>query len=245
MFGKSKMVLGLLLLTAGAQPMKAQQSAADVLIQRARTLDGQGRHDLAAAAWRQVLLLNPTQADALAALASYYQSTGDTATANHYLALLHRAKPGDVKAAQVPASPPVAGGNSEFEAAAKLAAQHRYQDALALYRKAFHGAEPSGIWAVSYYETEAAVPAELPQAITGLRGLAKQFPANPSYQLALGRVLTYDPKTRVEGIKLLAALHGNAEQMEQARAGLAPGDRVGHRWAGRGDCGGLPGSLSR
>ncbi len=217
MFGKPKIVLGLVLLTAGVQPMQAQQGAADVLIQRARTLDGQGRHDLAAAAWRQVLLLNPTQPDALAALASYYQSTGDTATANHYLALLHKAKPGDIKAGQVPAAPSGAGGNSEFEAAAKLAAQHHYQEALAVYRKAFHGAEPSGIWAVSYYETEAAVPAELPQAIAGLRGLAKQYPANPSYQLALGRVLTYDPKTRVEGIKLLSTLHGNAEQMEQAR----------------------------
>src|ERR1700733_15939497 len=197
MFAKSEIALGLLLLTAFVQPAKAQQSAADVLIQRARTLDGQGRHDLAAAAWRQVLLLNPTQPDALAALASYYQSTGDTATANHYLALLHKAKPGDAKVAQAPATPAAGGGNSEFEAAAKLAAQHHYQEALPLYRKGFHGAEPSGIWAVSYYETEAAVPAELPQAIAGLRGLAKQSPANPSYRLALGRVLTYDPKTRV------------------------------------------------
>src|SRR6202030_543477 len=118
--------------------------------------------------------------------ASYYQSTGDTATANHYLALLHKAKPGDARMAQAPDTPAAGGANSESEAAAKLAAQHHYQEALALYRKAFHGAEPSGIWAVSYYETEAAVPAELPQAITGLRGLAKQYPANPSYPLALG-----------------------------------------------------------
>ncbi len=98
MFAKSEIALGLLLLTAFVQPAKAQQSAADVLIQRARTLDGQGRHDLAAAAWKQVLLLNPTQPDALAALASYYRSTGDTATADHYLALLRKASPGDGKA---------------------------------------------------------------------------------------------------------------------------------------------------
>ena len=217
MFTKSEIALGLLLLTVFVQPAKAQQSAADVLIQRARTLDGQGRHDLASAAWKQVLLLNPTQPDALAALASYYRSTGDTATADHYLALLRKVSPGDAKAAQAPATPTPTGGNAEFEAAAKLAAQHHYQEALTLYRKAFHGAEPSGIWAVSYYETEAAVPAELPQAIAGLRGLVKQYPANPSYQLALGRVLTYDTKTRVEGIHLLADLHGTAEQMEQAK----------------------------
>lgn len=217
MFAKSEIALSLLLLTALVQPARAQQSAADVLMQRARTLDGQGRHDLAAAAWKQVLLLNPTQPEALAALASYYRSTGDTATADHYLALLRKVSPGDAKAAQLPVTPTSEGSSSEFEAAAKLAAQHRYQEALALYRKAFHGAEPSGTWAVSYYETEAAVPAELPQAIAGLRGLVKEYPANPGYQLALGRVLTYDTRTRVEGIRLLADLHGTAEQMEQAR----------------------------
>ena len=90
MFRKSEIALGLLLLTAGvaALPVRAEQSATEVLIQRARTLDGQGRHDLAAAAWQQVLLLNPDQTDALAALATFYQSNGDTTLANHYLALL-------------------------------------------------------------------------------------------------------------------------------------------------------------
>jgi tetratricopeptide (TPR) repeat protein len=219
MFRKSEIALGLLLLTAGvaALPVRAEQSATEVLIQRARTLDGQGRHDLAAAAWQQVLLLNPDQTDALAALATFYQSNGDTTLANHYLALLRKAKPGDARIAQIPSATSRPGNTSDFEAAAKLAAQHRYQESLELYRKAFHGTEPSGMWAVSYYETEAAVPAELPQAITGLRSLAKEYPANPGYQLALGRVLTYDPKTRVEGIHLLASVRGTADQTEQAK----------------------------
>ena len=219
MFRKSEIALGLLLLTAGvaALPIRAEQSATEVLIQRARTLDGQGRHDLAAAAWQQVLLLNPDQTDALAALAGFYQSNGDTTLANHYLALLRKAKPGDARIAQIPSASARPGNTSDFEAAGKLASQHRYQEALELYRKAFHGTEPSGMWAVSYYETEAAVPAELPQAITGLRGLAKEYPANPGYQLALGRVLTYDPKTRVEGIHLLASVRGTADQTEQAK----------------------------
>jgi tetratricopeptide (TPR) repeat protein len=216
MFTKAEVALGLVFLAtcAGVQPTNAQQSAADVLIQRARTLDGQGRHDLAAAAWRQVLLLNPSQPDALAGLASFYQSNGDTATANRYLAQLRSVKPGDARITKMPAQ---VGATSDFEAAAKLAAQHRYEEALALYRKAFHGTEPSGMWALSYYETEAAVPAELPQAIAGLRGLAKKYPANPAYQLALGRVLTYDPKTRLEGARLLASIRGTADQTEQAR----------------------------
>lgn len=213
MFGKSEIALGLILLTScAAAPGHAQQSATDVLIQRARTLDGQGRHDLAAAVWKQVLLVEPENPTALAGLANYFHSVGDDATANKYLSQLRNVKPG----AQLPTTH-VQTGSSDFETAARLASQHRYQEALDLYRKAFHGTEPSGMYAVSYYETEAAIPAELPKAIEGLRALAQKYPANPGYQLALGRVLTYDPKTRLEGIKLLSTLRGSPEQMEQAR----------------------------
>ena len=166
----------------------------------------------------------PTQTDALAALATFYQSNGDTTLANHYLALLRKAKPGDARIAQIPSASARPGNTSDFEAAAKLASQHRYQESLELYRKAFHGTEPSGMWAVSYYETEAAVPAELPQAITGLRGLAKEYPANPGYQLALGRVLTYDPKTRVEGIRSAGQRSRNRGSNRAGQTRLAPGN---------------------
>jgi len=217
MFAKHELALGLIAVTAWVQPSPAQSSATDVLIQRARALDGQGRHDLAAADWRQVLLLEPAQPEALAAMASFYQNAGDTVNANRYLAQLRKAKPGDARLTQIPKSSASGGAGSDFEAAARMAAQHHYPEALELYRKAFHGTAPSGTWALSYYETQAAVPAELPQAVAGLRDLVKQYPANPSYRLALGRVLTYEPRTRLEGVELLAGLHGTAEQMEQAR----------------------------
>ncbi len=217
MFAKFEVALGLIAVTACVQPAHAQSSATEVLIQRARALDGQGRHDLAAADWRQVLLLEPAQPEALAALASFYQSAGDTATANRYLAELRKAKPGDARLTKIPQSSAPGGADADFQAASKMAAQHHYPEALALYRKAFHGTTPSGMWALSYYETQAAIPAELPQSVAGLRDLAKQYPANPSYQLALGRVLTYEPKTRLEGVHILANLHGTAEQMAQAR----------------------------
>jgi hypothetical protein len=35
-----------------------------------------------------------------------------------------------------------------------------------------------------------------------LRGLAKIYPANPAYQLDLGRILTFDPSTRLDGARL-------------------------------------------
>src|ERR1700760_2624733 len=77
MLSKFQIALGLIAVTACVQTAPAQSNATEVLIQRARALDGQGRHDLAAADWRQVLLLEPAQPEALAALASFYQNTGD------------------------------------------------------------------------------------------------------------------------------------------------------------------------
>ena len=41
-------------------------------------------------------------------------------------------------------------------------------------------------------------------AVAGLRGLMDKYPADSRYQVALGRILTYDPKTRAEGRSLLA-----------------------------------------
>src|ERR1039458_2490219 len=37
-----------------------------------------------------------------------------------------------------------------------------------------------------------------------MRGLAAKYPSDPQYTIDLGRVLTYDPKTRAEGEKILS-----------------------------------------
>jgi cellulose synthase operon protein C len=197
------------------RPLAGQTTPEQQLVARARTLDAQGRHDLAADNWRQVLLIDPKQADALAALVGYSQSIGDTAHANQYRQQLRAAGGGTAVAAGKSVG---VSGDARLQQAAKLASQHRYGDALALYRQVFGATPPAGPWAVAYYETEAAVPQELSSAIAGLRSLIVKYPQDPTYKLALGEVLTYKPGTRLEGVRILAELHGSSAQNDQARA---------------------------
>ncbi len=214
---KTRVSLALALATI-AGSARAQSTPADVIAQRAMSLDDQGRHDLAAENWRQLLSLRPNDAQALSALAAFYRGVGDTVTAKHYMSQLKQLDPAAQQSAGGHATASAQGlDQNTLTGAGKLASQGKYPEALALYRQAFHGTPPAGSWAVAYYETEAAVPSEMPAAVAGLRDLVKRFPANSSYALALGRVLTYRPATRLEGVHILQGIKGTGTQMASAR----------------------------
>ena len=208
--------LSLVSACATTSTLVAQQAPAQVLVLRARALDAEGRHDLAADNWRQLLLIQPGQAEALAALVRYAQSIGDQPHVQQYERALRQVQPGAVpsSAAQVPTITAV---EDMLREAGRLSANHDYAGALAIYQKAFGSAQPPDNWAVAYYETEAAIPASQEHAVAALRVLSRKYPANPSYQLALGRILTYRPATRLEGARMLSQIHGSATQNEQAR----------------------------
>ena len=187
----------------------------EIYISRARTQDAQGRHDLASANWKQVLLLSPKQPEALAALARFYREAGDAADAKVYEDRLRA-----VGAPQVAARPRAvssADDKSTLDEAARLSQQHRYREALDMYRKVLGDNPTSGDWAVVYYETEAAIPGEQAHAVQSLRNIVNAYPANPNYALALAKTLTYTPATRAEGLRMLAGLHGSPQVVEEAR----------------------------
>ena len=213
----SALTLLALVLGCCALPVVAQQTPKQILIERARLLDAEGRHELAAENWRQVLLLEPRQPDSLAALAEYYRSIRNMSKAQYYQALLNSVRPDSPSLAGDKVAPTQRANNDgRLNQAANLAAAHRYSEALAIFHQVF-GNTPPDNWAVAYYQTEAAVPAESANGIAGLRALTSKYPADPSYQLALAQILTYRPATRAEGMKLLSAFRGTAAQNEQAR----------------------------
>ncbi len=192
-----------------------KNDAVEIYVARARTQDAQGRHDLATANWKQVLLLSPKQPEALGALARYYREAGDASTAKMYEDRLKA-----VGAPQAAVNPRVASTvdqKSTLDEAAKLSQQHKYREALDLYRKVLGENPTSGDWAVVYYETEAAIPGEQAHAVQSLRNIVAAYPANPKYAMALAKVLTYTPATRPEGLRMLQQLHGSPEVMEEAR----------------------------
>jgi tetratricopeptide (TPR) repeat protein len=210
------LAFSLLVACSASRQMPAQQSAAELLIQRARMLDAQGRHDLAAENWRQLLLIQPREPEGLLALVRYYQSTGDQVHAQQYGKLLREVQPR--AAATSGAEIPTRESSDELlRQAAHLSATHDYAAALTMYQRAFSGSQPPDSWAVAYYETEAAIPSRQAHAVLSLRALSQKYPANPSYQLALGRILTYRPATRLEGVVMLSQVQGSSAQNEEAR----------------------------
>jgi tetratricopeptide (TPR) repeat protein len=201
-----------------APMMLAASSAVDLLLDKARSLEGRGRTDLAAQSWQQVLLADPNQAEALAGLARWSKQNGQSEDARKYLDRLKRAHPGDLAIAHIEAIQVLtAQQRARLDEAGRLARAGRPDDAFRIYHEVFGGEPPLGEWSVAYYETEAASANGREPALFSLRQLVQRFPTNEQYKLSLGRLLTYDPKTRMQGIQLLASLHGaNGEAARQA-----------------------------
>src|SRR5690348_15959052 len=202
--------LSCLLLIFGMCASLASQTtprAVDILLGKARSLEDRGRMDLAAENWRQVLLVNPNQVEALSGLARYAKQRGDTREEISRLDRLRALSPrdaDDVERMRVITS----ADRSRLDAAGRLAMQHQPDEAMKIYREVFgNEPPPSGIWAARYYDTEAASSGGRSQAIAQLRQLCARHPENQVDRLRLARILTYDPQTRMEALRLLESIY--------------------------------------
>ncbi len=172
---------------------QAGQAATQPLLEKAHALEARGRVDMAAQIWQQVLLADPNNAEAQAGLARAAKASESGAGPNH---------------------------RAELQQAGKLAQQGQYAQAMNAYRAIYGNNPPPGDVALAYYETEAATEEGRPHAIAGLRGLSAQNPGDSRYQIALGRILTYNPKTRPEGRRLLEAHPNDPQAVESLRQSL-------------------------
>jgi predicted Zn-dependent protease len=180
------------------------QAATQALLQRADSLEARGRLDLATQTWQQVLLADPNNTEALAGLARAAKLNGNTTLSNTYLDRLRAINPSDPNIARIQSSANLQTQNTQLAQAGKYAAAGQYKQAMEIYRQLFGTEPPPGQWALAYYETESATEDGRPHAIAGLRALIQRYPADSRYQVALGRILTYTPRTRAEGRALLA-----------------------------------------
>ncbi len=209
-----------LLITFSALPLNAGSSptATDLLLTKARSLQGRGRLDLASQAWQQVLMADPNQPEALAGLAQWARQSGRTEEADRYLARLRQVAPNDPAIARIEQTKVIGTAQrSRLEEAGRLAQKHDYAGAMQIFREVLGPVPPPGEWAIAFYETEAAIPDTYAEAVSGLRRLSQRFPNDAAYSLSLGRLLTYRPETRIEGCRLLAAISPDSKQGEAAR----------------------------
>ncbi|HKD61800.1 MAG TPA: cellulose synthase subunit BcsC-related outer membrane protein, partial [Terracidiphilus sp.] len=191
----------------------------DILLAKARSLEGRGRIDLAADNWRKVLLVNPNQAEAIAGLARAAKENGQTNEERSYLDRLRKINPRDPQIAAVEKmrvfTPEERG---RLDEAGRLAMQHKFDDAMRIYRQVLGDQlPPPGKWAQPFYETEGLSTGGKEKAISQLRQLCNQNPNQEAYRLWLASLLTYDPKTRMEGLQMFESIK-DPGVADQARA---------------------------
>lgn len=202
--------VGLLLCLYGSVPVspraeaQTDQTSEAQLVGKARALEVRGRRDLAKQVWQQVLNSNPNQPDALAGMARASKLDGRSKDADEYLRRLRAVSPSDPEIAHIQAMGTAQDESGKLQEAGRLAQAGQYGRAMTLLREVYGTNPPAGDAALSYYQTEAGSEEGRPHAIAGLRALIDKYPQDSRYQIALGKILTYNPRTRAEGRKLLA-----------------------------------------
>jgi Tfp pilus assembly protein PilF len=217
---KARRLLMQSVLLAGFTPVccamaQADAGAVHMLLERAKNLEAHGHPDIAAQVWQQVLLSDPQNREALTGLARADMQLGRTQDARGYLDRLKSLGGDSADVQSIENMPVVKSRDARLDAAVRAARAGDYAGAVRIYQQVFGATPPPGNWALAYYDTEAALPDRRQDAIDGLRGLAQQFPAESRYSITLGRILTYDPKTRAQGIAMLSH-YGESQQAQNA-----------------------------
>lgn len=199
---------------------QSNDAATQALLDKAHTLEVRGRMDMAAQIWQQVLLTDPRNVEALGGLARAAKLSGNEPLAGTYLDRLRAINPNDPSIARVERMGSEQNQAAELQQAGKYARAGQYTQAIGNYRKVFGNNPPPGDWALAYYETEAATEDGRPHAIAGLRALVEKYPNDSRYQIALGRILTYNPQTRAEGRRYLERHPNDPQAVEALRQSL-------------------------
>ncbi|WP_419806530.1 cellulose synthase subunit BcsC-related outer membrane protein [Terriglobus sp.] len=212
--------LALALSACVVAPAQGSVAATQALLDKAHALETRGRMDMAAQTWQQVLLADPKNTEALGGLARAAKLSGNDALATTYLGRLRAINPNDPGIARAESATSQPSQVAALQQAGKLAQQGNYAQAMNVYRQVFGSQPPAGDWALAYYETEAATEDGRPHAIAGFRSLIDRYPQDSRYQIALGRILTYNPSTRADGRRYLERHPNNPEAVQALRQSL-------------------------
>src|SRR5215469_13879222 len=216
-FIRFPLLLILALLVASSAPPQTS-GGVDILLAKARSLELRGRIDLAAQNWRKVLLVNPNQTEGIAGLARCAKQNGQIDEERSYLDRLRKIDPRDPQIEAVEKLRVFTiEERTRLDEAGRLSMQHKPDEAMKIYREVLGDQPPPpGKWAEPFYETEAASTGGREKAVSQLRQLCSTNPNQEAYRLWLASVLTFDPKTRSEGLHLFETIK-EPGTVEQAR----------------------------
>lgn len=191
-------------------PVHAQDNtlAIKTLTEQARFWESKGRTDLAAAAWKRLLQLDPKNSDALAGVAQYEIDSNRPEAARQIAEELKRQPQVNKEAIRrIEGAVTQKSLNTKLLDQARAAARAGRQDeAVGLYRQLLEGRSLSGPVALEYFQTLGGTSSGWEEARRGLERLLSEDPSNSVVALAYAQHLTYRAATRREGIRMLADL---------------------------------------
>src|SRR5437773_9152190 len=121
-----------------AGSLAAQTQGVDILLSKARSLEARGRMDLAAQNWKQALLVNPNQTEAIAGLARYAKQNGEVQEERSYLDRLRKINPKDPAIAAIEKMHVITSQERDrLDEAGRLAMEHKPDEAMKIYKEVF------------------------------------------------------------------------------------------------------------
>jgi tetratricopeptide (TPR) repeat protein len=197
----------LLSLRPGAAQKQSAQASSEktrqILISNAHALESRGRPDMAIQIWQQILLSDPKNVEALAGLAKDYKLSGDSANSAWTLERLRSINPNDPNIGRIQALASTKAQSDQLRQAGNLARQGHNEEAMRIYRELYGDRPPDGDIAMAYYQTLYGTASGKQTAIEAMRALAARNPGDTRFTIQLGVMLTYEAKTRAEGIRIL------------------------------------------
>ncbi len=145
----------------------------------------------------------PKNTEALAGLARDYKLTGAAENPSEALDRLRSINPNDPNIAKIEAMASVRSQSEALNQAGDLARAGKLDEAMRIYRQLYGDHPPDGDIALAYYQTLAGTAGGKEAAVAGMRAQVERNPGDPRYPIALGTILTYDARTRAEGIRIL------------------------------------------
>lgn len=201
-------------------PANTPERTRQVLIANAKALESRGRPDMAIQLWQQILLSEPDNPEALAGLARDLKLSGNFAASESALQKLRKISPNDPNIAKIQSLASTHAQSGQLRQAGELAREGKNEEAMRIYRELYGDRPPDGDIALAYYETLYGTSSGKEKALAGMRALADRNPGDPRYAIELGRLLTFDPRTRADGIHLLQAHAQNPDARDALRQAL-------------------------
>ncbi len=211
---RNTLVIGLLA-AAMHQASWAQAGAQKALIDQGRYWQAQGNAERASQAWQKLLLIDPSQPEALYGVANAALKKNDQATAQAYLARLRAIGPQNTYTLRLEQDIHLAApaARASLEQARKLAEDGSIENdpaklgaAIKQYDDALGGKPPQGELALEYYRYLGYANNGQARAVQGLQRLEGEKPGDPNVQLTLAQHMVRSETQRQDGIRLLERL---------------------------------------